>query len=122
MSDHEPPRCNQCGRKPPTHAAHCPHVAERFPLSEAAVIVESFMRQTILSEALPSEMLDCVRSICRLRGTSSTRERALGLVEICALLGEPWIDRDEPPECSEDPASCDCGYHENLRRAEASHV
>ncbi len=25
--DNDPPRCNQCGREPPTHARHCPKAA-----------------------------------------------------------------------------------------------
>lgn len=27
----------------------------------------------------------------------------------------------DDPECSEDEAICDCAYHDNARRAEASH-
>lgn len=32
------------------------------------------------------------------------------------LTGQRW-----PDECSEDSASCDCSWHENMRAAEATH-
>jgi hypothetical protein len=36
----DPPRCNQCGRQPPTHARHCPKVAPFGPAAaELAAIV-----------------------------------------------------------------------------------
>lgn len=32
--DNDPPRCNQCGREPPTHARHCPKVSPFGPTAD----------------------------------------------------------------------------------------
>ena len=32
-----------------------------------------------------------------------------------------WVRAKLSEECTEDPASCDCSWHQNARRAEASH-
>ena len=36
-------------------------------------------------------------------------------------IAEKFSHLDIPVECPEDPASCDCAWHENLRHAEESH-
>lgn len=63
------------------------HVAEHA----AKLHARPFFETEDAPPAPPARLLELVRAICQLRGTGSESDRALGLVEICATLGEPWL-------------------------------
>lgn len=48
----------------------------------------------VTPEALSVQQVRAIRGICELRATGTRWERALGLVEICALLGVRWLNSD----------------------------
>lgn len=49
----------------------------------------------VTPEALSVQQVRMIRGICELRASGTKTERALGLVEICALLGVQWMQPTE---------------------------
>lgn len=62
---------------------------------QACGIVHADSPPIVTPEALSVQQVATVREICKLRALGTNRDRALGLVEICALLGVDWMRREE---------------------------
>ena len=139
--------CEECGGKIVTlngselntHVVGCskmlePHVSVFTPgtvtlniVGSAAYVEDTFGRdvQGIAVAAsrgfsVAREYLAKLAAVVELaRRVAEGKASKLVLVGALAELDAMGFARE--PECQEDAASCDCAYHENLARAEASH-